>query len=143
MARKLARRMLSGRRKAGGRYWQKVRVGWSRKFRPEVVPDPILDAMRAAGVLGAEEGGLRSRVRFSTLDGLLFAHSAFPTTQADAVFFGPDTDGKSRVSAVVQAAGKQAGAPISITGFVRMQLGEGIDKPVGDLASEVAATLKQ
>ena len=30
-------------------------------------------------------------VRASTLDGDLFLHSAFPTTAADAVFFGPDT----------------------------------------------------
>jgi 23S rRNA G2069 N7-methylase RlmK/C1962 C5-methylase RlmI len=30
-------------------------------------------------------------LRFSTLNGLLFAHSAFPTTEQDAVFFGPDS----------------------------------------------------
>jgi methylase of polypeptide subunit release factors len=30
-------------------------------------------------------------VRFSTYDGELFVHSAFPTTASDAVFFGPDT----------------------------------------------------
>jgi methylase of polypeptide subunit release factors len=30
-------------------------------------------------------------VRFSTYDGELFVHSAFPTTAEDSVFFGPDT----------------------------------------------------
>ena len=64
------------------------------------------------------------------------------TVLLDQVFFGPDSDGKSRVRQVVEAAAKKAGSPIKVTGFVRMQLGEGIDKPVGDLASEVAATLK-
>jgi release factor glutamine methyltransferase len=29
--------------------------------------------------------------RFSTLNNLLLAHSPYPTTDADAVFFGPDT----------------------------------------------------
>ncbi len=51
-------------------------------------------------------------------------------------------DGETRVSKVVEAAAKTAGAPIKVTGFVRMQLGEGIDKPTTDLAAEVAATLK-
>jgi len=51
-------------------------------------------------------------------------------------------DGETRVSKFVEAAAKQAGKPIKVTGFVRMQLGEGIDKPTTDLAAEVAATLK-
>jgi elongation factor Ts len=51
-------------------------------------------------------------------------------------------DGETRVSKVVEAAAKEAGKPIKVTGFVRMQLGEGIDKPTTDLAADVAATLK-
>lgn len=34
---------------------------------------------------------LRSRVRFSSLGDELFVHSAYPTVEMDAVFFGPDT----------------------------------------------------
>jgi methylase of polypeptide subunit release factors len=47
--------------------------------------------MDAAGVLARDGDTWRSRVRFSSYDGELFVHSAFPTTAADAVFFGPDT----------------------------------------------------
>ena len=65
--------------------------GWSRPFRDGLVPPHILAAMQDAGVLAAHGGGWRSLVRLSTLDGLLFLHSAFPTTASDAVFFGPDT----------------------------------------------------
>jgi SAM-dependent methyltransferase len=65
--------------------------GWSKPFGPGVVPAPITNAMQAAGVLAEVPGGWRSRVRLSSLDGLLFTHSAYPTTAADAVFFGPDT----------------------------------------------------
>jgi elongation factor Ts len=43
-------------------------------------------------------------------------------------------DGESRVRAVVKKAG------VTLTGFVRFQLGEGIDKPKDDFAAEVAAT---
>jgi methylase of polypeptide subunit release factors len=35
--------------------------------------------------------GWRSKLRVSSLDGGLFLHSAYPTSGADAVFFGPDT----------------------------------------------------
>lgn len=49
-------------------------------------------------------------------------------------------DGETRVSAVLETAGKDAGAPISITGFVRFQLGEGVEKEEADFAAEVAAT---
>ncbi len=51
-------------------------------------------------------------------------------------------DGESRVGKVVEAAGKEAGAPIKVTGFVRFALGEGIDKKETDFAAEVAAQLK-
>ena len=61
------------------------------------------------------------------------------TVLLDQVFV---IDGESRVSKVVETAAKQAGKPIKVTGFVRMQLGEGIDKPTSDLAAEVAAQLK-
>ena len=65
--------------------------GWSRPFRAGTVAGPLMAAMRAAGVLLPHEDGGRSTIRRSSLDGLLFCHSAYPTTTADAVFFGPDT----------------------------------------------------
>ncbi len=51
-------------------------------------------------------------------------------------------DGETRISKVVEAAAKELGAPVKVTGFVRFQLGEGIDKGTTDFAAEVAAQLK-
>lgn len=51
-------------------------------------------------------------------------------------------DNETRVAKVVEAAAKQAGAPIRVTGFVRLALGEGVEKPPSDFAAEVGATLK-
>lgn len=48
-------------------------------------------------------------------------------------------DGKTKVSQVVEDMAKELGAPISITGFVRYALGEGIEKEETDFAQEVAA----
>ncbi len=68
-------------------------LGWSRPFKA-ATPDPaILALMERAGVVDcdADSDTLRARLRASTLDGQLYFHSAYPTTAADAVFFGPDT----------------------------------------------------
>src|SRR5271170_7866319 len=51
-------------------------------------------------------------------------------------------DGERRVGQVIEAAAKEAGAPIRVTGFVRFALGEGIERPPSDFAAEVGAQLK-
>jgi methylase of polypeptide subunit release factors len=56
--------------------------------------------LRDSGLLAQRGELLRSKVRFSTLGGQLYAHSAYPTTAADAVFFGPDT---YRFAALIEA----------------------------------------
>lgn len=48
-------------------------------------------------------------------------------------------DGETKVSQVLEQAAKDVGAPVKLTGFVRYQLGEGIEKQESDFASEVAA----
>ncbi|MEC7943477.1 MAG: translation elongation factor Ts [Pseudomonadota bacterium] len=49
-------------------------------------------------------------------------------------------DGESKVDKVIQAAGKEAGGDITVAGFVRFHIGEGIEKEDADFAAEVAAT---
>jgi len=51
-------------------------------------------------------------------------------------------DGESKVSKVLEAAAKDVGAPVKITGFARFQLGEGIEKEESDFAAEVAAAAR-
>jgi release factor glutamine methyltransferase len=65
--------------------------GWNRPFGPELLSRELLELLRTADALEARGEVFRSRVRFSTLRGRLFAHSAYPTLENDAVFFGPDT----------------------------------------------------
>ena len=50
-------------------------------------------------------------------------------------------DGETQISDVVAKAAKDAGAEIALTGFVRFNLGEGIEKEETDFAAEVAAQL--
>lgn len=67
--------------------------GWNRPFSADLLPRSLFESLQAAEVLErvGVHGSWRSSVRFSTIGELLFAHSAFPTTSRDAVFFGPDS----------------------------------------------------
>ena len=49
-------------------------------------------------------------------------------------------DGETKISTFLENAAKEAGSPVKITGYVRVQLGEGIEKETEDFAAEVAKT---
>jgi methylase of polypeptide subunit release factors len=68
-------------------------LGWSRPFRSGELPGEVETWLTAAGALRpASDGTFTATVRYSTLDDDgLFVHSAYPTGDSDAVFFGPDT----------------------------------------------------
>lgn len=65
--------------------------GWNLPFVAAVVAPDLLDLMTRAGILVRRGAFLKSALRIASLDDLLFTHSAFPTTEQAAVFFGPDT----------------------------------------------------
>lgn len=65
--------------------------GWSRPFPLRLLDTELTAAMQAAQVLEPAGDAWLSRVRWSSLCEQLLVHSRFPTEQADAVFFGPDT----------------------------------------------------
>ena len=52
-------------------------------------------------------------------------------------------DGTKSVTQVLGEVGNKAGAPVKLLGYVRMQLGEGIEKVVDDFAAEVAKAVGQ
>ena len=66
-------------------------LGWSRPFRDGTLAPATVQLMRDGGILVPHEDGWKSTLRASTIGELLFFHSAYPTSEDDAVFFGPDT----------------------------------------------------
>ncbi len=82
------RRVISRREVA--RDWRDI-FGWSLPFAPETAGRRLLSLLEAAGMIIDDGHGIRSAVRVSSIDDALFLHSAYPTTQADSVFFGPDS----------------------------------------------------
>ncbi len=66
-------------------------LGWSLPFDENKIDTEICRLLRAADAIEDHGSLLKSRYRVSSLGEDLFLHSAFPTTQQDAVFFGPDS----------------------------------------------------
>ena len=99
--------------------------GWNLPFKIATcdgMTRELLAAMRGAGVLqtlgnAAQTRGdvLQSRVRVASVGDDLFVHSAYPTTQDDAVFFGPDTYRFARfVQQALAVDAASAGSPMRI-----------------------------
>lgn len=66
-------------------------LGWSLPYRPGSC-DPAVEAlMEQAGVVRRDGDYHRATVRVSRLHDDLFLHSAYPTVDEHAVFFGPDS----------------------------------------------------
>jgi len=65
--------------------------GWNLNFKKTDLDSALFALLQEHQLLQFQEDQYLSQVRVSSLDGELFIHSAFPTTQQDAVFFGPDT----------------------------------------------------
>ena len=73
--------------------------GWNRPFTSELLPAAWHQQLQQAGWISPCAGQAddmdqpcwQSEIRLSSLDGLLLAHSRYPTNQGASVFFGPDT----------------------------------------------------
>jgi SAM-dependent methyltransferase len=88
-------------------------LGWSRPWREGLLPAGVEALLREAGlceeVKQDSETGWRACVRASTIGQRLYFHSAWPTTDDDAVFFGPDT---YRYVAALKRALKELRRPV-------------------------------
>jgi elongation factor Ts len=98
--------------------------------------DPALvERERAIAVEKAKESGKPANIVEKMVEGSLakFRKESALLTQLFVM------DNKTPVAEVVASAAKEAGTGIELKGFVRFQLGEGIEKKQEDFAAEVAA----
>ena len=65
--------------------------GWNRPFGIETVDKFVFELIQSTDLADKSESGWKSQYRVSSINQQLFLHSAYPTLQNDAVFFGPDT----------------------------------------------------
>lgn len=67
-------------------------LGWSLPFAREIIDRDMFGALEASGAIRPLAAGRWTpTLRVSRVEAQLYLHSAYPTTQADAVFLGPDS----------------------------------------------------
>jgi elongation factor Ts len=101
----------------------------------EDLPAELIERERAIAMEKAKESGKPQPIVEKMVEGGLakFRKEHALTTQLFVM------DNKTPVAEVVASAAKDAGTGIILAGFVRFQLGEGIEKKQDDFAAEVAA----
>ena len=97
----------------------------------------LMERERSIAAEKAAESGKPANIVEKMVDGAM-AKFAKENALLSQIFV---MDNKSSIAQVVEKAGKDAGADIKLTDYVRFQLGEGIEKKEEDFAAEVAATL--
>jgi elongation factor Ts len=97
----------------------------------------VIERERKVAAEKAAESGKPADVQAKMVDGAVkkFAKENALLSQVFVM------DNKTAISDVIAAAGKQAGATITLKDYVRFQLGEGIEKEETDFAAEVAAAV--
>ncbi|HEY5713434.1 MAG TPA: translation elongation factor Ts [Allosphingosinicella sp.] len=104
-------------------------------LRGEELDPALLERERAIAVEKANETGKPADIVAKMVDGAM-AKFRKDNALLSQLFV---MDNKTKVEDVVAAAGKGAGATITLKAYVRFQLGEGIERKESDFAAEVAA----
>jgi elongation factor Ts len=100
------------------------------------IPSEVIERERKIAAEKAAESGKPAEHHEKMISGAI-AKFAKENALMSQVFV---MDGKTKIADVIAKAAKEAGAPITLTDYVRFQLGEGIEKVESDFAAEVAAT---
>src|ERR1700742_2652696 len=101
---------------------------------PEHLPAEVVERERAIQADIARQSGKPEAVIEKMMEGRMrkFYEESVLLSQTFVI------DGETQVSKVLEKAGKDLGAPVTVEGFVRFQVGEGIEKAESDFADEVA-----
>jgi elongation factor Ts len=101
---------------------------------PEHLTKEVVDRERAVQTEIARQSGKPEAVIEKMMEGRMrkFYEETVLLSQTFVI------DGENQVSKVIEMASKDMGAPITVEGFVRFQVGEGIEKVESDFADEVA-----
>lgn len=106
-------------------------------LKAEDIDAELIERERAIAAEKAAESGKPAEIVAKMVEGAVakFAKENALLSQLFVI------DNKTPVADVVAKAAKDAGTAIALTGYVRFQLGEGIEKEATDFAAEVAAAV--
>jgi elongation factor Ts len=106
--------------------------------RREELDPAVVERERAVLIAEAKESGRPDNIIEKMVEGRIRKFYEEVVLLSQAFVIDPD----NTVEKAVKAAEAGAGAPISVVGFVRFALGEGIEKNETDFAAEVAAAAR-
>jgi len=106
--------------------------------RREEVDPAVVERERAVLIAEAKESGRPDNIIEKMVEGRIRKFYEEVVLLSQAFVVNPDLT----VEKAVAEAAAAAGAPITVVGFVRFQLGEGIEKAETDFAAEVAAAAR-
>ena len=100
---------------------------------PEHLSKDVIERERAIYADQARQSGKPENIIEKMVDGRMrkFYEESVLLSQIFVI------DGETPIAKVLEKASKDLGAPVTIEGFVRFQVGEGIEKETGDFADEV------
>jgi elongation factor Ts len=98
----------------------------------------VADRERNVFIEQARESGKPDAIIEKMVEGRMRKFFEEVALMSQAFVMNPDQS----VAEAVKAAEADAGAPVEVVGFIRFQLGEGIEKEDSDFAAEVAAAVK-
>ncbi len=102
--------------------------------------DPaVVERERSVFAAQARDSGKPENIMEEMVEGRLRKFYEESVLEEQAFVMDPD----KKVKDVIKAAEAEAGAPITLVGFTRMALGEGVEKAEEDFAAEVAAAAGQ
>ena len=102
------------------------------------VPADVLEREKEIYRVKARESGKPENIIEKILDGQINKFFGEVCLLEQAYVIDPD----QKVGKVVEALGKELGAKVELTAYVRFQLGEGIEKKEDNFAAEVASLTK-
>ncbi|HEY4343278.1 MAG TPA: translation elongation factor Ts [Parvibaculum sp.] len=106
--------------------------------RREEVDPAVVERERAVLIAEAKESGRPDNIIEKMVEGRIRKFYEEVVLLSQAFVVNPDLT----VEKAVKEAEAAAGAPINVVGFLRFQLGEGIEKAETDFAAEVAAAAR-
>ena len=115
-----------------------IAAAFPQALNAEGLDAGLIERERAIAAEKAAESGKPAEVQAKMVDGAIkkFAKENALLSQVFVM------DNKTSIEDVVAKAAKDAGTAITLTDYVRFQLGEGIEKEESDFAAEVAAAVK-
>ncbi|MGV8937050.1 MAG: translation elongation factor Ts [Allorhizobium sp.] len=107
-------------------------------IRADEVDAAVAERERNVFIEQARESGKPEAIIEKMVEGRMRKFFEEVALLSQAFVINPDLT----VGAALKEAEKEVGAPIEVTGMVRLLLGEGVEKEVSDFAAEVAAVAK-